>query len=137
MVLGALGWTPKTDAEKVHFLVARRDGPALAKIMPLARRTLLADLEGNDPVRARCAAYALIGLGDEESLDELVAALDRRPDAALGGAYLACERAELVDSAAAWAKGRNLALEPSTLKPALWRELMGRSPARGEPERAD
>ncbi len=101
-----LKWQPSTMEERVHFLVARRDGTALRAIVQEARSVLVADLQSSDPYVLETAASALIGLGQTDLVDEILDVLERKGSARFATALLNSHQPELEEAARKWAAKR-------------------------------
>ena len=74
--LKKLGWTPKTDTDRVYCMLATRNHRGLRDYWPTAMKILLADCRSSDKWRVRSAVEALMsygGQGGAEALSELFA----------------------------------------------------------------
>lgn len=105
-----LKWKPRTIEERVHFLVAQRDGAALRAIALEARSVLVADLQSSDPRVFEMAAQALIGLGQTDLVDELVGVLEQKGTVRFANALLNSNQPELEKAARAWATKRGYSI---------------------------
>ncbi|MDZ7413064.1 MAG: HEAT repeat domain-containing protein, partial [candidate division KSB1 bacterium] len=101
--LAALGWSPTTDAERVHWWVARRNGSTLLSHWPQAKGVLLEDARSGQQIRVECAVYAFVALGREEVVPALIAILDSHGDKSIAEVYLNCGHARLKKAAEEWA----------------------------------
>jgi HEAT repeat protein len=105
-----LKWKPRTIEERVHFLVAQRDGAALRAMGPDARSVLVADLQSSDPRVLEMAASALIGLGQTDLVVELIGVLEHKGTVKLAEALLNSNQPELEKAARAWAGKRGYSI---------------------------
>lgn len=102
--LDGLGWKPPSEKDRVHYLVARRDGTELMKDWETTQRILLADVESSSYRTIENALYAFIGIGNEEAIHVLVETLQSRGNKIMAEAYLNCRHKSLDEAARAWAK---------------------------------
>lgn len=102
VALLALGWRPKTDGDVVRLLIAERRKDMLLAIWPDTKKVLLVDARSQDVACARNAACALISLGQQEVLPQLVEMLGQRRSVDLAEIYLNCGRRELEEAAQEW-----------------------------------
>jgi HEAT repeat protein len=102
--LEKLGWSPQSAEETVHYLVAKRDGNTLRENWGQTKQILSNDLKSDDNVSTKNALYALIALGKEEMIKELIDTLNAKGDRIIAAVYLNCGDNKLSDAAADWAK---------------------------------
>lgn len=116
----AWGWRPKTVDDAVRIvaslggrrrLMTPRPRIYLLALWPEARRSLLGQLDSDNPKAVESAACALVWLGQEDTLPELVALLENKGSKRLAEICLASGRKELRAGAEKWASGHNVTLE--------------------------
>lgn len=101
--LETLKWTPQSDADKIHRLVAMRNGSDLRKNWSTTRQVLLQDVESGDPRRIDFGLYSFMSIGNRDVVPTLVKLLNERGDKTLALAYLNCGESTLEKSAVDWA----------------------------------
>jgi len=106
--LHSLGWAPGSDEEKIHFLVATRQGAKLQENMGLTRRILFADLKAKEMSRTENAAFALIALGADDATPVLIKTLRAKGSKDLAETYFNCGEIELGKAADQWAKKKRV-----------------------------
>jgi hypothetical protein len=99
-------WKPRTLEERVHVLVAQRDGSALRALALEAKSVLVTDLQSSDPRVLETAASALVGLGQTEFVDELIGVLEQKGTQRFAEALLNSNQPELEKAAREWAAKR-------------------------------
>ncbi len=102
-ILESLKWQPSSNEDRVRLNVAQRNGQALLEEWEIARRVLLADAMGGNRRQVENAVYALIGIGQNEVLDDLVGVLRAKGTISMAEAFLNCGNSHLSDAARAWA----------------------------------
>jgi HEAT repeat protein len=102
-ILKELNWRPSSDEEKIHFDVANRDTASLLDNWPAARRVLIEDAESGNSRQVHNAVFALIGLGREEIVDELIGILNDKGSMEMAAAFLDCGNEALLKAARDWA----------------------------------
>ena len=102
--LAKLQWSPQGPDERVRYLVARRDQPALLAGWDDARKILLADLKSADEKVSGNALRSLIGLGVPDTVPDLLQHLETVRSAKTGELYLNSGNEQLSKAAEAWAK---------------------------------
>lgn len=115
-----LKWKPRTIEERVHFLVAQRDGAALRAIGQDAKSVLVADLQSSDPRVFETAASALVGLGQTDFVDELIGVLEQKGTVKFAEALLNSNQPELEKAARAWADERGYSVFGGSGDHASW-----------------
>ena len=103
-VLENLAWQPSSDQEKIRFDVAKRNKQALLDNWVTARKVLLTDAKSDNSLLVQNAVLALIGLGQDEVVEELIGILDKSGNAEIAGAFMHCGNASLLEAAQNWAK---------------------------------
>ncbi len=102
-ILHDLGWKPSSDSEKVRFDVALRNGKSLSQNWETVQRVLVSDANSGNAGQAENAAYALIGLGRTEALEELAAVLRTSGTPEMATVFLKSGNDRLADLARNWA----------------------------------
>lgn len=101
-ILQNLNWAPSSDQEKIQFDVAKRDKQALLDNWETAQKVLLADAKSENNLQAQNAVFAMIGIGQDELVEELVRILGERGDAKMAKAFLHCGNDSLIEAARDW-----------------------------------
>lgn len=73
--LEELNWTPQTEAEKIAYLIAKKEWPALVKIGSAAVPEIIGILKDDNPSMRRSAAKTLGQIGDPRAVDPLIKTL--------------------------------------------------------------
>lgn len=102
--LNKLGWSPQSAEEKVHLLVAKREGDLLRENWGQTKRILLNDLDSNYDLNVKNALYAFIAIGEDEITKELINTLNTKGDRIIAAVYLNCGDNKLSSAALEWAK---------------------------------
>jgi len=102
--LEALDWKPKGKTSEVRYMLAKRDKEGLLADWKETNKALLADLRSGKEAASRNAARALISLGQEESVKDLVNHLNNTRDKGIAEVCLNSGNAELNQAAKDWAK---------------------------------
>ena len=87
-ILKDLGWQPSTDKERIWTYVAERNGRSLLDDWETAKRVFLDSLKSGNNQEVLNAVYALIGIGRDEMIGELVDVLEEKGGVAIARAYL-------------------------------------------------
>jgi HEAT repeat protein len=123
-VLKDLGWRPSTGEEGIRFYVATRDKQALLKNWETARKVLVSDANGGSSLQVQNAVLALIGIGQEEALDDLAGILRSRNSPEIARAFLDCGNSRLSDVARAWVREHGAEIRSAGIDPAVtWGHL--------------
>ena len=104
--LKILGWEPTTDEQKIIFLVASRDKEGLLKNWEYTKTVLFANIGSGDSKKVKNAICALISIGKDEILGELIRILntDTRRQKEIAEIFLSSGNDTLAAAARAWAK---------------------------------
>jgi HEAT repeat protein len=102
--LEALGWKPKTDEQRIIFLVANRDKQGLLESWEQTRKVLLAEARSDDKKRINNAVGAFISIGKEEDVDDLINILMNYGEKEMAIMFLNCGNERLAAAAKFWAK---------------------------------
>ncbi|MFO1156126.1 MAG: HEAT repeat domain-containing protein [Rhodospirillales bacterium] len=103
LALHKLGWTARDRDDEIHLLIAEREANALRSRWPETRRVILKDVKSGRYRTIENALLAAIGLGNEDILPDLIAALERHGDKSMAEAYLNCGHSTLDKAARDWA----------------------------------
>lgn len=98
-----LGWKPQSDTNKIHLLVAQRNGEELRQKWDCTKSILLKDVESGNPRAVSYALYAFIGIGNKKIIPVLIEKLNTRGTKDMAEAYLNCGDEELEKAAKEWA----------------------------------
>ena len=98
------GWKPSSDQERIRFDVARRNKQALLDDWQTAKKVLMEDANSENSIRAQNAVFALIGIGKDEVVGELVRILNEKGNAAMAKAFVNCGNQGLNEAGRAWAE---------------------------------
>jgi HEAT repeat protein len=107
-VLKSLGWQPASDEERVRYDVATRNAKALVQNWEMARKVLISEANQGNDRQAENAVCALIGAGQEETLDGLAGILRKRGSKELATIFLKSGNTRLAGIAEAWAKEQGI-----------------------------
>jgi HEAT repeat protein len=102
-ILENLSWQPSSDQEKIRFDVAKRNKQALLDNWQTAEKVLLSDARAENSLQAQNAVFALIGVGRDETVEELIRILDEKGNAEMARAFIQCGNALLLKAAQDWA----------------------------------
>lgn len=102
-VLNRMDWEPKSEVDKIHLLVAQRNGRELRDKWSIVKTILLQDIEANNYSIIENALYAFIGIGRHEIIPLLVEKLNVRGTRIMAEAFLNCGFEELHRAAKEWA----------------------------------
>ena len=101
--LEKLGWSPQSTEDKVHLLVAKKDVNTLEQSWEQAKQVLLEDMRSDEDKIVKNALYALIAVGKEEIIKELIDTLNTKGDRTMAEMYYNCGNKELSGAAQDWA----------------------------------
>jgi HEAT repeat protein len=104
--LEKLNWQPKSDADKVHLLIAKSKGEDLRNSWETTKNVLLKDLESKDLRTINYALYSFISIGGKDTTDTLIKALNEQGNKNLALAYLNCGEPTLEKAAQNWAASK-------------------------------
>ena len=100
--LEKLSWSPQSTEDKVHFLVAKKEGNALRQIWDQTKQVLLKDIESDEDKIVKNALYAFIAVGKEETIKELIDTLNAKGDRTVAEVYHNCGNKKLSSAAQDW-----------------------------------
>jgi len=119
-----LGWSAKTDADKVHFWVANKKRNLLEQNWEITKKVLLKDVESDDSATITYALYAFIAIGKEDVLPDLINKISQKGTKTMAEAYLNCGHNELYDTAMSWANKNGYSISAGTgSNPVDWGKL--------------
>jgi HEAT repeat protein len=105
--LVALGWTPQSDSDRIHLLVAQKAGHALRAQWELTKRVLLKDLESGTYEAQENAMQALLSIGNWDIVPVLIELLNKRgawDGVSIANWCLKSGNSDLEAAARAWAQ---------------------------------
>jgi uncharacterized membrane-anchored protein YjiN (DUF445 family) len=101
--LDELGWSPQSSKDKVHFLVAKKDGNALREIWDKTKSILLKDIKSKEDKIVKNALCAFVAIGKQEITKELIDTLNAKGDKTIAKIYHNCGNKKLSSAAQNWA----------------------------------
>jgi len=101
--LDELGWSPQFSKDKVHFLVAKKDGNALREIWDKTKTILLKDIKSKEDTIVKNALCAFVAIGKQEIIKELINTLNAKGDKTIAKIYRNCGNKKLSSAAQKWA----------------------------------
>ncbi|MEA3470343.1 MAG: HEAT repeat domain-containing protein, partial [Thermodesulfobacteriota bacterium] len=104
--LSALGWTPASESERVHWWVATRNSKSLGEHWNTTKDILLKEIENPDYVAVENALSAFDFMGKEEIVPLLIEKLNSKGTETMAEAYLNCGNPEIEEAARNWAEKR-------------------------------
>ncbi len=106
--LNKLSWKPSNNAERVHYLFARRQNDKLLERWSVTRKVLMADIHSDHRPAVKNAVYALGTLkpNDRQITDELIRLLTDSGSVVLAEDFIESGRPRLRRAARAWLKRR-------------------------------
>ncbi|MEJ2110825.1 MAG: HEAT repeat domain-containing protein [Acidobacteriota bacterium] len=96
-------WQPLSEKETVWFYVASRNREAIMENWSMARRVLLQSLQQEDDKKILDAVVALIGIGQDETVESLTELLEQKGTEAMAKAFVDSGKNTLEEAARAWA----------------------------------
>jgi len=93
--LESLGWNPQGNEEKVYYWIGKEDKQNLNSNWELTKKVLLNDLKNGDISKMENAAFALINLGRDEIISDLIKALKVSGSERIANAFWRCGNKEL------------------------------------------
>ncbi len=102
-ILRDLGWQPSSDEERILFYVATRNRQALLQNWDIARKILVSEANNGSNRQAENAVCALIGIGREESLEDLAEIIKAKGSTEMAAAFLKSGNTYLAEVARKWA----------------------------------
>jgi len=113
-VLENLDWAPSSDQEKIRFQVATRNTQALLDNWETAKRILINDAGSEESPVVHNAVLALIGIGKDEVIGDLVAILNEKGNSDMARIFVQSGNDSLAQAAKSWAAQNGLKdIEPA------------------------
>jgi len=106
--LDRIGWSPESKKDKVHFLVAKKDGNALRQIWNQTKSVLLKDIKSKEDKIVKNALCAFIAIGKQEIIKELIGTLNAKGDKTIAKVFRNCGNKKLSDAAQNWAEKKQV-----------------------------
>jgi HEAT repeat protein len=123
-ILKDLGWQPSSDKERILFYVATRNRQALLQNWDIARKILVSEANHGSKRQAENAVCALIGIGREESLEDLAETIKVKGSTEMAAAFLKSGNTYLAEVARNWANANGGEIKAgSGGGPILWGRL--------------
>lgn len=120
-ILEGLKWKPSTDEERVWFYIAARDIRSILENWDTARKVLFEGAESGDSKRIENSVLALIGIGQNEAVDELVKIIERDGTETMAKAYMDSGNDALIEAARNWMSRSGMEWNTENRRPAvLW-----------------
>jgi HEAT repeat protein len=101
-ILKHLNWQPSSNEESIHFEVAMRNRQFLLDHWETAKRILIGDTNGSRADQIQNAVFALIGLGKEEVVEELIRILNEKGSLKMAMAFYCSGNKALAAAAQSW-----------------------------------
>jgi hypothetical protein len=115
-ILKDLTWQPSSDSEKIWFYVASRNIQSILKEWDTAKKILMESADGEDDAHVQDAVFALIGIGQSDSVATLVSLIDKKGTPAMAAAYINSGNKDLVAAAQSWAAENGADVDPAGQK---------------------
>ncbi len=103
-ILKDSGWQSSSIEDKVRYDVAMRNKQSLLDNWDIVKEVLINDTNSENNRVVQNAVFALIGIGRDEVINELVGILDKKGNAEMARAFLDCGNHYLFEAARNWAK---------------------------------
>jgi hypothetical protein len=110
-ILRALDWQPSSDEDRVHSYVAERNRNALLNDWDTVRKVLVSDAKTDDEAQVNNAVFALVGLGQENALDDLAEILRVRNSPEIAKVFLNSGNARLSAIAREWMREHSVEIK--------------------------
>ena len=119
--LVTLGWTPLSDGDRVHMLLAQRKGRQAKREWDVTKRVLLEDIASGENRRIANAVFSTVALGKEEMIQLLVDKLNVDGTKTMAEAYLNSGHDGLANAAKQWASSNGyMILSGQGAAPVRW-----------------
>jgi len=123
-ILKDLEWQPSSDEEKIWVYVAERDRQSLLDNWETAKKVLIDDMEGAGNLEIQNAVFALIAIGQDEAIDDLVGILGKKGTAAMAKAFHNSGNPALIEAAQNWSIQNSAELDSGDENPVIeWGEM--------------
>jgi HEAT repeat protein len=119
--LVTLGWTPLSDADRVHMLLAQRKGRQAKRDWDVTKRVLMEDIASGENRRLANAVFSTVALGKEEMIQLLIEKLNVDGTKTMAEAYLNSGHDGLANAAKQWASSHGyIILSGQGAAPVRW-----------------
>jgi len=105
-ILTELGWKTNSEKELIHYFIAKRNVSMLLSQWKLTKKILFSDVQNGTQEAVTNALYTLIGLGVEDSVDDMITMLHTKGSIRIAESYLNSGNDELVTAAINWIHDR-------------------------------
>lgn len=112
--LNKLSWNPISVEDKIHLFVAERNLDQLDRNWVDTRRVLYDDLKSDNNIVIRNAVFALISIGKQEVVPDLIDFIKNNGTKITAEAYLNCGNQQLSSAAKTWLENNNYVIIPSS-----------------------
>jgi HEAT repeat protein len=103
-ILRDLNWQASSTEDVVRFNVAARNKQFLLDNWEIAKKVLIDDAHSENSLRSQNAVLALIAIGRNDVVDELVGILGKKGNVEMANAFMDCGNESLVEAGRNWAK---------------------------------
>ncbi len=106
-----LGWVPQTETETIYFLIAQRQRDKMKDVAlwPAIKRVLYKDLKSFNRLKSWNAVNALISIGNDEAIPQLVAVLNHSINStSIANLYLNLRNNRLSSATREWARKKGI-----------------------------
>jgi HEAT repeat protein len=123
-ILKNIEWQPSSDEEKIWVYVAERDRQSLLDNWETAKKVLIGDMEDAGNLEVQNAVLALIAIGQDEAIDNLVGILGKKGTAAIAKAFNNSGNPALIEAAQNWSIQNSTDLDSGDQNPVVeWGEM--------------
>lgn len=121
--LDKLDWKPSSTKDRIHMMVAKKDRKGVMRNWEQTKQVLVNDLKSDNQNTIETATYAFIGIGDNESLSDMLRVLYQSGTKKLAQVYIDCGIDEISTIAKDWAHNQGYTLYMSHKEPPVkWGE---------------
>jgi hypothetical protein len=123
-ILKDIEWQPSSDEGKIWVYVAERDRQSLLDNWETAKKVLIDDMEAAGNLEIQNAVLALIGIGKDETVGDLVGILGKKGTAAMAKAFHNSGNPALIEAAQNWSIQNSAELDSGDENPVVeWGEM--------------
>ncbi|MEJ2245007.1 MAG: HEAT repeat domain-containing protein [Acidobacteriota bacterium] len=123
-ILNKMEWQPSSAEERIWVYVAERDRQSLLDNWDTAKKVLIDDMAGAGNLEIENAVFALIGIGKDETVDDLVGILGKKGTAAMAKAFHTSGNPALIEAAQNWSIQNSVELDSGDDNPVVeWGEM--------------